>query len=104
MRTFSPKDPGETIVLGFNFAPGLNSGETLTGSPTLSISLYSGVPDPSMPSMIVGGGQISSALVLQTITLGMSGNNYAVTATCPTNSGRILAVGGILPCLAAALQ
>ena len=104
MRTFSPKDPGETIVLGFDFAHNLNAGETLAGSPTISLGQYSGVPDPSMPSMIVGAGQINGALVLQTVTLGMSGNNYAVTATCPTNSGRILAVGGILPCLAAYLQ
>jgi hypothetical protein len=104
MRTFSPKDPGETIVLGFNFAPDLNAGETLTGSPTISLGQYSGTPDPSMPSMIVGAAQTSGSLVLQTVTMGMSGNNYSVTGTCPTSAGRILAVGGILPCLAAYLQ
>ncbi len=104
MRIFSPKDPGETIVLGFNFGPDLNMGETLTGSPTLSIGQYSGVPDPSMPSMLVGSGQISGNLVLQATVLGVGGNEYYTTATCSTSAGRILAIGGILPVIPAYLQ
>ncbi len=104
MRTTSPKDPGETIQIPFNFAPDLLPGETLTGTPTTQISQIVGLPDPTVGSMFVGAAQLSGSYVIQTCTLGQAASNYAVTATCSTSTGRILVEGGVLPVVWAYLQ
>lgn len=104
MRTFSPKDPAETVVLTFNFAPDLIAGETLTGTPTIALVQYSGAADPALGSMLVCSPQLSGNNVLQTVTLGVNGANYAFTATCPTSTARTLSEGGILPAVFAYLQ
>ena len=104
MRTSSPKDPGETIAMAWNFAPDLVSGETLTGTPTTAIVQLTGAPDPSIGSMLVGSPQISGSDVVQTVTLGQASTNYAISATCPTSTGRILVNGGILPVVLAYQQ
>ena len=98
------KDPGESVPLPFDFAKDLSAGETLTGTPTISITLYSGAADPNMSAMLSGMPQISGTEVLQMVTAGVLGNQYDIKATCSTSTGRVLVLGAILPIVDAALQ
>lgn len=103
MRKLSPKDPDETITLTFDFTKDLTQGETLSGTPVVTISVYQGV-DPNMNQMLSGAPQVAGNTVLQTCILGVKGNSYGVKAKCTTNSGRMLVLGGILPIQDASLQ
>ncbi len=96
MRTFSPKDAIETVVLTMDFTADLNSGETLSGAPSVTVVVVQGT-DPSVSSMLVGAPVISGNTVQQVVTAGVDGAAYGVTGGCGTSQGRILAIGGILP-------
>ena len=104
MKQWPMKDPQEVQVLTFNFAPDLNTGETLV-TPTVSISQIGGaVSDPGLSSMLVGSPAISGATVQQTVAYGLANDIYAITALCTTNQGRTIANGGALTCCLAYLQ
>lgn len=96
MNIFSPKDPNEVIVLTFDFTTSLVTGETLTGSPTVTISAAIGV-DAAMAAMLSGAPSIVGNTVLQKVINGVVKNSYGFIALCTLSSGRMLAVGGILP-------
>jgi hypothetical protein len=98
------KDPGESVILAFDFSKDMTSGETLTGTPAVAITLYSGTVDSGMAAMLSGAAQISGNLVLQMVGRGQIGNQYMIEATCATSAGRVLVLGGILPIIYAALQ
>ncbi len=98
------KDPGETVTLTLDFAPDLATGETLTGTPTAAIALFSGAPHAGIDAMLTGAAQRSGSLVLQSCLGGIAGNQYDIKATCPTSAGRVLVVGAILPVTDAALM
>ena len=104
MRNFSKKDPSETITLTFDYSNDLIIGETLTGTPTVSIALYYGVSDPGISAMLSGSPIIFGSYVLQSCTAGLIGYQYNIKATCSTSTGRVLSIGGILPIVDAALQ
>lgn len=104
MRTWPPKDTGETLTISFNFASDLIVGETLTGTPSIAISLASGGIDSAMATMLYSSPQISGANVVQVVIAGLSGNGYYLSATCPTSNGRILVEGGLLRIVPAYLQ
>ncbi|MHB8916237.1 MAG: hypothetical protein ACYC4K_10550, partial [Thiobacillus sp.] len=63
MKQWPLKDPQEVQVLTFNFAPDLNTGETLV-TPSISISQIAGaVSDPGVAAILVGSPAISGATV-----------------------------------------
>ena len=98
------KDPTEKVTLTFEFAPDLTTGESLSGNPTVSINLLSGVPDSNIGTMATGSAQLSGTMVLQLCQGGIVGNQYDIKATCNTSLGHILTIGAILPIVDAALQ
>lgn len=103
MRTFPPKDPGESRILTIYFTNDVPAGVTLS-NPVLNIGPYSGVPDPAMASMLVGAPQITSTALTQMCTAGVSFNTYAVTGYATGSDGEVYSVGGILPIVPAAYQ
>lgn len=104
MKQWPLKDPQEVQVLTFNFAPDLNTGETLL-APSITISQIAGaVTDPAISAILVGSPAISGNTVQQTIAHGLANNVYAITAVCTTSQGRTLANGGAVTCCQAYLQ
>ena len=65
MRTFKQKDPGESVIIGFDFTPDLPAGVTLTGSPTFMIMPSPGMIDPNVGTMLTGSPQIVGNIVMQ---------------------------------------
>lgn len=91
---FSPADPGEKLVLTFDFTNGLN-GVTLV-SPTVKATVDAGT-DPN-PNAILGSPAIVGATVLVPVSGMVLGVDYHITVTCTTtNNNLTLAVAGILP-------
>lgn len=94
---FSPVDPSEEIVLTFDFTLGLNTGESLTGTPTVSVTVDYGVDTNA--SAIVQMAQISGTTVLVAVKGMLDATDYHVHCLCPTsNSQKILMDAGVLPC------
>ena len=96
---FDQKDPNELIVLTFDFSPGLAAGETLTGTPTVTITTVLGVD--ATPSSVLAGGNtlgVSNTAVLVPVKAGIDACDYDVVVRCATsNSAKTLVLGGILP-------
>ena len=96
---FEPVLPGEKNVLTFNMAPGLLNGNTLTGTPTITVTTYSGTdPDPS--AILNGAAQIDSTntKVLVPFYAQVDHTQYLVKASCATEQSTIsLETQGILP-------
>ena len=96
---FDQKDPSESVVLTFEFATNLATGETLTGSPTVSVALVSGTdPTPSAILTGVNGLDATSTEALIGVHAGVNGCAYDVKVVCATsNAQKVLALSGILP-------
>lgn len=86
------KHPNEVIRISADFAMRLASGDTLTGSPT--VSKLTG-------DMTIGAGSLSGALVTFTASAGTDGTITTVQVSCGTTNGETL-VGmiGILASIA----
>ncbi len=104
------KDPHEKAVLTFDFSSELAAGETLTGTPTVSVSLEEGA-DPNPSDLLNGDGAINSATITrvngttiaiasafqQPVKAGVSGCVYGIEVICETtNSNKVLAFTGLL--------
>ena len=74
---------------GFNFTSRLQQGETLTGNPTVTLTVYSGT-DPSPNTMLSGAASISSNSVLQKFQGGVVGCIYQIVAGVTTSLGQYL--------------
>lgn len=96
MRNFPFIDPSEDVVLTFDFSKDLaNTGGTLTGTPTISVTQIYGVPITR--SILLGSPQISGSQVLQAVQNVPDSCSFGITATCPiTASSQVLAEGAIL--------
>lgn len=98
MQLFDIKDPAESVNLTFNYLPGLSSGETLTGVPTVDITTLSG-SDPS-PLLVLNGTagfDSTNSKIVQPVTAGVDGCEYEFVTFCATSAGRTLALVGGLP-------
>jgi hypothetical protein len=99
MEIFNNKLPAEELVLAFNFAIRLGSGNTLSGTPTVAISVATGVdPDPS--AVLNGPAQLdaTSTLVLQPVKAGIAGVGYLFDVQCATaQTDVLLETQAILP-------
>lgn len=107
---FEPKDPGEEVTLTFDGSAMLASGETLTGTPTVSIATTVGTD--STPSLVIAGVIINSAPLTmlngKTIAVGCAvqgvcsagtfASQYWIRVTCPTsNPNKTLVLKATLP-------
>jgi hypothetical protein len=99
MQFFDKLIPGESNSLVFNFAAGLPSGYVLTGTPTVSISVYLGT-DPNPSSVLVGGGTFinASTAVEVPVQPTVADTMYKIEVICATTDpGITLGLEGILP-------
>jgi len=99
MQRFDTKDPAESVPLTFNFAPDLATGEQLSGTPSVSVSVSSGM-DASPAAILNGAAGLDSTLtqVVQPVRAGNQGTEYQIVVTCgTTNVNKTLTLVGILP-------
>ena len=97
MITTSYKDAAEDVVVTFDFSLALATGETLSGTPTVTVATYTGV-DVNPAAMLNGAAAISGMTVMQPIQGGVNGNSYAIKCVCATsNAQKILALTALVP-------
>lgn len=96
------KDPGEKIVLTFDFSAELAAGETITSVSAVAIT---SAQDASPSGVLNGAASIGAdnASVLQPVQAGVAGASYAIKVTAATsNALKVLAMTGILAVAAGA--
>jgi hypothetical protein len=97
MQFFDKKLPAEKNILAFDFTAGLESGATLTGTPTVSVSVYLGT-DSNPTAILNGGSSISGNQVQVPVQAGLMDTMYLLEVDCSTTSGGItLGLQGVLP-------
>lgn len=87
------KQPGEVRLYSFDFAAQVEiaGGETLTGTPTIAVSLLSG-----SGTVTAGSPSISTTFVNFTLSGGTDGDRHRVLCTVATSGGRTLQSAGDL--------
>ena len=90
------KDPGEAFACAFDFALELIEGETLSGTPTVTVALITGT-DAAPDSLKSGAPTIDGGRVLQRLVGGAAGATYSLTCLAQTSEGNTLARAAILP-------
>lgn len=95
---FDPLDSAEKDVLTFDFSAGLASGETLSGTPTATVTMYLGVD--SSPSQLLNGSvqlDATQKLVLIPVQGRNKGCDYDIkVVAATTNPNKVLAMTGRL--------
>lgn len=87
MTTITPiKDPGESVVIEFDFTGELSA----VGTAVVEIDTMDGAVDPSVASVKDGAHQIVGTKVLQRASLGVSGINYAWRCMGINGSDKVL--------------
>lgn len=94
--TWPEKDPAEAIYLGFDYAADLETGETISGSPTVSASLVAGT-DPTPSALLSGSPIVVGATVLQRVVGGVAGASYTLRCQVSTSASRTLVLAATLP-------
>lgn len=89
MQTFNPKNPGEAVVLSFDFTLFcLPQGIFLTGLPVVTFATQTGADlSPNLLSNGAPAVDLSGYLVQQPVIGGVDANSYLITATCLTSNG-----------------
>lgn len=95
-RDFSPADPVENEVYGFDFRKDLASGETLS-SATFVLSVIDGT-DASPGSRLTGIPTISGTQAWQKLTGLLAGTSYRLEAVVITNQGNTKALWSRIEC------
>ena len=83
------KSPSSTIIVVFEFLSDLERTESLSGTPAVSCSVYSGT-DAAPSALISGAASRSGTTVRQTIVAGTVGNIYDLVCTVGTNLSNTL--------------
>lgn len=96
-KVFSPKDPQETVNITFEFAPILGA-EAISGAATSAVQISAGT-DAAFAAVKNGAPVVVGTQVVQSVTAGVAGVDYYVTAKVTTNGApaRTLLLAGILP-------
>lgn len=94
--TWPAKDPAEAIYLGFDYAAELETGETLSGSPTVTASLIAGT-DPTPSALLSGSPSVVGAVVLQRVVGGVASASYTLRCQVATSASRVLVLAATLP-------
>lgn len=90
---FDPKDPGEIVILGFDFA-------ALTGtptSPTITVTRHAGAADAAPSAILSGSASITGTQVLQKVTGGTAGTDYLLRCEVDAPDGSHYVLAGVLP-------
>ena len=88
---FPNKLADEKLILAFEYGEELDSGETLTGTPTVSVAVRSGT-DATPEALLNGTPAIVGSDVLLPVKGGIVGVDYQIEVVCPTsNSNKVLA-------------
>ncbi len=99
MSPFAQKDPSEKVPLTFDFTNGLDAGETLTGTPTVTVACTVGTD--ATPQAILNGSATliaSATKVLQAVQGGLAGCDYLIkVVTATSNAQKVLALSAVLP-------
>lgn len=91
-----PKDTAENRFIRFDFTKELATGEAITGTPTIAVSVVSGV-DPSPTAMLSGSPVVASPFVSQRVLGGLANVTYKFRCIAQTDAGNTLVVAGALP-------
>ena len=99
----------QEVTLTFDFGPMLPAGVTLTGAPTVTCTVESGVdPDPSsrlLGPAVIGtapppsGSNVPNAAVLQQIGSGVADVTYLLVCSCPTSVGDVAELWSLISCV-----
>ena len=92
---FNPKLSGSIVNLQFPFLSSLVTNETITGTPTVTCAVWTGI-DPNPSAMISGTASVVGTSVQQAITGGVVGVVYQLTCICTTSAGQTLQSTGYL--------
>ncbi len=99
LQYFSPRQAGEKNVLTFAFANGLSAGNTLAGTPTVSVSTYIGTD--TNPTSILNGPAVldsTATMVLVPVAVSLAQQQYLISVQCGTgNPGITLVLPAVLP-------
>ena len=87
--TLQGKYVGELVTRVFDFISDLAVGETLTGVPTTTASVWTGT-DASPQNIVSGAASISGSQVSQNLTGGVAGTLYSLVCKSSTSAGRTL--------------
>lgn len=90
------KDPSEAFACAFDFALELVEGETITGTPQITVAVVTGT-DTSPTAIKSGAPVIEGGRVLQRLVGGVAGVTYSLTCLATTSEGNTLARAAILP-------
>ena len=85
MSADAAKSPGETYKVAFDFAALLEEGETLSGTPSVAVTLLAGT-DANPAELLDGAAAIQGTRVRQRVRGGVDGCVYSLTATVQTSS------------------
>lgn len=86
---FAPKDPSEVDDRGLDFAALLETGETLSGTPTVTVTVVTGT-DANPSAIKSGAASISGSIVWQRLTGGVAGVVYKIKVSVGTSTSRTL--------------
>lgn len=99
MNQFDIKDPAEKVVLTFDFSDGLAVGETLTGTPTVTVAMALG-SDATPAALLNGAAALdgSEKMVLVPVQAGIDRCEYLIKVVVATsNAQKILTLKAVLP-------
>ena len=94
-KYFSPKRPGETVTLTFDFSNVLGTTETITSS-TWTAEVREGEDVSPTISMVVGSPTISGDLVSHLIGSGIDETTYGIVCEINTNTSQVVQGVGLL--------
>ena len=88
-KSWGTKHPDEDFTYGWDYADKLDTGDSLTGTPTITVSVIYGT-DASPSSILSGAPSINGTVVSQKIIDGVDGVRYAVYSLVDTVNGEKL--------------
>lgn len=91
-KYFSPKRPGESVMLTFDFSNVLGSSETISSS-TWTVEVREGEDADPTTTMVVGAPSTSGALVSHLIGSGIDETVYAIV--CKINTSLSQEIHGV---------
>lgn len=96
LHRFEPKRPAEIVIVKFPYGRELAAGETLTGTPTVTVSLRSGA-DPDPQALLLAAPVLADDHVLAMFGGGVDLAQYLATCLADTSAGQRLQREAILP-------
>lgn len=96
LHRFEPKRPAEIVAIKFPYSRELAAGETLTGTPAVTVSLRAGT-DPDPQALLIGAPVLGADYVLALFGGGVDLAQYLLECLADTTTGQRLQREAILP-------